>query len=633
MHRTLYAMLSLAGAAAKFEYEVMLPMRDGVKLHTMINMPLFTNLSSNATYPAVIDRSPYGQDHLELIADVYSVAGHAAVRQDVRGTEKSEGYFSMWHTSAQDGYDTISYLIQQNWSDGTVRTVGASADGLETVFMMSDPHPALKAQFLIFCGSTGYEYFFVNGAYRQNLIEKWLEGTVPNNSSALIAEAKSHEAPGPWWDLVNGSMWESNVHWPAVHFGGWYDIFLIGQLVTFSAFQHTASSGATGLQSIVIDPLGHCQKAAHFFPEYTIDGRTALAVLQSFDLFTNKTFIPNNESLPEGSKAVTFYVIGAINETKAPGHYWTTLDDFPEYVSQPWFLGPGGSLSLSAPTVVGSASLIHNPANPIPTNGGNNLFEICGPIDQSALEAAHATTGDMLLFTSGVLKEALPVTGPLFATLFVSSNCTDTDVTIKLVDVHPSGFMALVQDSIIRMRRRSNDITNISQPMVPGEIYEARIMMWNTSWIFNAGHQLRIEVAGSNYPRFSVNPNNDLTLLENGTAYIAQNTFYWGPGFPSAITLPSVTMKQLPKFNLLEYAHTQLAQRIRTVYSRNSDRIASEISALEASATHAFSAYEADRYKRLVDARSVAAKLSSESIDETVASVRKRFTTFGQQSS
>jgi predicted acyl esterase len=82
------------------------------------------------------------------------------------------------------------------------------------------------------------------------------------------------------------------------------------------------------------------------------------------------------------------------------------------------------------------------------------------PIDQSALEAAHATTGDMLLFTSGVLKEALPVTGsiqyllslhrdvkkqhapvfiagPLFATLFVSSNCTDTDVTIKLVDVHP----------------------------------------------------------------------------------------------------------------------------------------------------------------------------------------------------
>jgi predicted acyl esterase len=95
-----------------------------------------------------------------------------------------------------------------------------------------------------------------------------------------LMQAKSHEAPGPWWDLVNGSMWESNVHWPAVHFGGWFDIFLIGQLVTFSAFQHTSSPGATGLQSIVVDPLGHCQSAAHFFPEHTIDGRTALPVLQ-----------------------------------------------------------------------------------------------------------------------------------------------------------------------------------------------------------------------------------------------------------------------------------------------------------------------------------------------------------------
>ncbi len=130
-------------------------------------MPLFTNLSTNTTYPAVIDRSPYGQDHLELIADVYSVAGHAAVRQDARGTEKSEGIFSMWHTSASDGYDTIDYLVQQNWSDGTIRTVGASADGLESIFMMSNPHPALKAQFLIFCGQTGYDYFYVNGAYRK----------------------------------------------------------------------------------------------------------------------------------------------------------------------------------------------------------------------------------------------------------------------------------------------------------------------------------------------------------------------------------------------------------------------------------------------------------------------------------
>jgi len=393
----------------------MIPMRDGVKLHTMVNMPLFVKHGTNATYPTIIDRSPYGQDHLEPIAEVYALIGHAAVRQDVRGTEKSEGVFDMWHSSASDGYDTLEYITNQPWSDGTVRTVGASADGLETVFMLSNPHPALKAQFLIFCGFTGYQYFYVDGTYREGLIERWLQGTVPNNYTALIAEVKTHEPPGPWYDVVNGSMWVSNAHWPAVHFGGWFDIFLIGQLVTFSAYQHTASAGARGLQSIVIDPLGHCQKAAKYFPEHTIDGRTALAVLQSFDLFTNGTFIPNNSTLPENSLAVTFYVIGAINESSAPGHYWCTLDDFPTHKPEYWYLGPGGTLSTTRPAVAGSQSLIHDPSAPIPTNGGGNLFEACGPLDQAALEAEHVAKGDMLLFTSAVLKAPLPVTGTVAA--------------------------------------------------------------------------------------------------------------------------------------------------------------------------------------------------------------------------
>lgn len=135
------------------------------------------------------------------------------------------------------------------------------------------------------------------GTYREGLIENWLKGTVPNNYTALIADVKTHEPPGPWYDVVNGSLWVSNVNWPAVHFGGWFDIFLIGQLVTFSAYQHTASDGAKGLQSIVIDPLGHCQKAAKYFPEHTIDGRTALAVLQAslFELCSSN-FSPTSDA-------------------------------------------------------------------------------------------------------------------------------------------------------------------------------------------------------------------------------------------------------------------------------------------------------------------------------------------------
>lgn len=61
--------------------------------------------------------------------------------------------------------------------------------------------------------------------------------------------------------------------------------------------------------------------------------------------------------------------------------------------------------------MTGSESLIHNPAEPIPTNGGGNLFEACGPLDQAALEAERVAKGDMLLFTSEVLQKPLPVTG------------------------------------------------------------------------------------------------------------------------------------------------------------------------------------------------------------------------------
>jgi predicted acyl esterase len=67
--------------------------RDGVKLHTMVDMPIFENApSTNLT--AVMDRSPYGQDATEMFAFASSFFGHVGIRQDMRGTKKSEGNFT-----------------------------------------------------------------------------------------------------------------------------------------------------------------------------------------------------------------------------------------------------------------------------------------------------------------------------------------------------------------------------------------------------------------------------------------------------------------------------------------------------------------------------------------------------------
>ncbi len=112
-------------------------------------------------------------------------------------------------------------------------------------------------------------------------------------------------------------------------------------------------------------------------------------------------------------KAVTFYVMGADArlEPKAPGNYWTTLDDFPVPDYQSWYLDANG-FSLSR-AVVNSGTLsttyVYDPANPVPTIGGNNLFTKCGPLDQTPVEAP--VRSDVLSFTSPALSAPLVLTG------------------------------------------------------------------------------------------------------------------------------------------------------------------------------------------------------------------------------
>jgi uncharacterized protein len=99
-------------------------MRDGVKLHTRVVLP-----KREGQFPTVLDRSPYGYNHSEILIDVYTLLGFAAVGQDMRGTLKSEGNFTLFHGEGDDGMDTINWIREQPWSDGRIFTFGGSADG------------------------------------------------------------------------------------------------------------------------------------------------------------------------------------------------------------------------------------------------------------------------------------------------------------------------------------------------------------------------------------------------------------------------------------------------------------------------------------------------------------------------
>ena len=237
------------------------------------------------------------------------------------------------------------------------------------------------------------------------------------------------------------------------------------------------------------------------------------------------------------------------------GNYWTSIPEFPSFVPTKLYLSEAGNSLLTTPPPkedpAASSTYVYDPTNPVKSVGGNNLEIKCGPLDQRPVEQANRT--DVLTYTSAVLTQEMALTGPLTMTLYVSSNATDTDFTAKLTDVYPAdkgGDSRLIQDGIIRMKWRL--MGNDPVPMVPGQVYEVSISMWNTSYIFNKGHSIRVSLSSSNYPRFDTNNNTGAPINVSTAPLLAQNTIYHSAEYPSHLTLPVVQTSQLPSINLAE---------------------------------------------------------------------------------
>jgi len=250
-HLKLYSELKgtepVSGVLPKVFKDIKLPMSDGTRLSTIVLSPPFSKAEK---WPAVIDRSPYGHFATELLADIFLLFGFVSVEQDMRGAGKSEGNFSLWHSDATDGADTLAWIAAQPWSDGRVFEIGASADGIAAEMMAMSAPPSLKGQFIIFATAEARDTFYPGGAYRQGLIDGWLKGTFGPSSDHpqwewLIAETKRNEAPGPWWNNVTmfPTQW-ANITWPTVGWAGWYDIFLKGNLLAFEGVQKKADPKA-----------------------------------------------------------------------------------------------------------------------------------------------------------------------------------------------------------------------------------------------------------------------------------------------------------------------------------------------------------------------------------------------------
>jgi predicted acyl esterase len=509
----------------------MVEMRDGIHLATDVFLPD----GGSPPHGAILIRTPYNKNDS---GDLYMWAnnGWPSIIQDCRGRFQSEGIDTMFRDAHTDGPDTLDWIASQNWSNGKVGTIGGSATGI-VQYLMAGPGPdPLTCQYIGAATPNLYTTIYPGGQFRKHMVESWLQ---KQGSTYILPELWSREnySLQYWTNVSLEDNWQ-DVNVPAVHLGGWYDCFCQGLLDGFMGYQYNGGTGAVGKSKLIVGPWTHALfgwsriQGELKYPENSLDTFSEEywdEILEQYILEESNDF--------ENRYNVVYYVMGDVTDINAFGNFWRYADDWPpQYIEDEWYFHEDNYLSMDSPESFDSLTYNYNPLNPVPTKGGTNLDPFsptwAGPYDQRAVE----NRDDVLLFTSDELTEPYEATGPIKARLYVSSNCPDTDFTVKLTDVYPDGRSMLICDGILRMRNR--DGFDHWEFMEPGEIYEVEVDLWSTSYIWNTGHKIRVAISSSNYPRFLANPNTRDGMNQNTDTNIAENSLYLDSSHPSCIILP-----------------------------------------------------------------------------------------------
>ncbi len=502
----------------------MVAMRDGKKLATDVYLPP----DGQPPYPVILMRTPYGRGGGAGEAQKYCRRGYALVSQDIRGRGESEGHHAIiFHNGGwgkrRDGHDTLLWIASQPWCNGKVATIGGSAVGITQNMLAPGAPDVLKGQVVVVAFSDMYnQAAYQGGVWRKSLLEGWL--TLTGMADVNLKTFRDHPNCDEFWAGLNPEAQAHRVNAPGVFIGGWYDIFLQGTINSFVAIHNHGGPDARGRCRLVIGPIAHGD-----FNELKYPANSKLPpVAEASRLFDS--WLKGKDNGAEEDKAVHYYVMGDPTDEDAGGNFWRQADNWPPpaEVTAFYFHPDRRLVRKMPPDRTEALSYRYDPNDPVPTVGGQNLLLPKGPMDQRKIESRP----DVLLFTTDVLAKPVEVTGRIYAKLCVSSDCPDTDFTVKLTDVYPDGRSMLVTDGILRASLRNS----FERPelLKPDQTYELTVDLWSTSLVFDKGHRIRVAVSSSNSPRFEPNPNTSGT----GTPRIATNTLRVSSERPSHILLP-----------------------------------------------------------------------------------------------
>lgn len=538
------ALLATDAAAQELRATVAAP--DGTGLATDVYFPFFAGLGP---WPTVLQRTPYGKSGLAEICRVLTLAGYACVAQDERGTGDSEGHYTGYVDERSDGQATVAWIAAQPWCDGGVATFGASALGMTQYAMAPGAPPALTCMVPIVATPDLYHHaIYQGGALRFALASNWLRR---QGADDVYQELLRHRLWGPFWEAWAVMPRLAEIGVPALHIGGWYDIFSQGTLDAFARLQREGGPGARGAQKLIMGPWTHAGVGQAAAGELVYPGNAVLAddlpgLLEAWF----ERWLEGRANEVDGWPAARVYLMGATGEPGAPGNTWIDLPEWPPPArTVPFHLDASGGLSVAA-APAGSRALRCDPGDPVPTLGGANLhadLEVdgrpmgAGPYDQRPIEARD----DVAVFTSAPLPAPLTVIGRVSVRLWIRPDTPDLDLAVRLSDVYPDGRSMLVTDGIQRARMRcGNDRECV---LVPGAPTEIVVDLWSTALVFNAGHRVRISVSGSNAPRFEVNPNHGGAFGTELPGVVARPALLFGPDTPSALLVPVAEGPRAPR--------------------------------------------------------------------------------------
>ena len=518
---------------------VQIAMRDGIHLATDIYLP-----EGEGPFPVVFSRTPYSRRKAKEGAPDFAAAGYAAVVQDMRGRFDSEGenlpFIGCGWNEHQDGVDTIEWIKKQKWCNGHIGTIGASAGGITQNLLAGAAPDGLKAQYISVAAASLYsDVSYLGGAFRKADIENWLTNNKFDPRALEIIRA--HPSYDDYWRKTDTTLKFTQMNVPAVHIGGWFDMFAQATINEFVGRQHSGADGSRGAQKLIMGPWTH---GIGKMPagELTFPQANQVPKQYSSGRWFDHYLCGANNGV-EKEPAVAYYVMGDTSTPGAPGNEWRYADDWPIPAKETAaYFTSDGKLTFQKP---GDSDDTHvkitfDPMNPCPTVGGNNLTIGRGPMNQNKIE----TRGDVVLFTSAPLTEPIEVTGRVKAKIFIASSAVDTDLSVRLCDVYPDGKSYLIAEGILRLRYRNS----FEKPelLTPRKIEEVTVDCWSTSIIFNKGHRIRSTVTSSNFPRFDLNPGTGQPWTDSGAKVTQMNAIYCSAMRPSQIVLPIVPRIEKP---------------------------------------------------------------------------------------